>query len=343
MNKKAIILFVLLFTLPNFLIFSGNSAVEINTADVKILVLMDDEFGLNYMGIFQKFEQFRWDVTVAGPTEVITGCDFTGNAEYTVDILFSEITDISAYDCVNIMPGDDHPNMLANVGNILNKISSAATAGIVVSAWCKAVRCLAAADVIDGRNITGSVLFESEYIAAGATFFEMHYPIIDGNIVTGVRSNYWQADMCLAIAKAIGCHESDAPEYSNFNIIYNDDSSKEIQIDISDESGILNAKVTLTYKGNETENPPPAILALSLYDKDSDGTYNCSLSETALGSYQIDLEAEDIFWNKNTYTNIVTTDITSQVQASISVIAAITSLSFISVVMVTFRRIQSKS
>ena len=341
MNKKAIILFVLLFIIPNFLIFTDTSNVEVNTADVKILLIMDDEYGLNYLGIIQKFEQFKWDVTTAGPTETITGCVSTGYASFTVDILFSEIS-VSEYDCINIMPGDGHPNILANEGSILDKIKTAANSDIIVSAWCKAVRCLAAADVIDGRNVTGYDGFESEYLAAGATFFELHYPIIDGNIVTGVRSNYWQADMCLAIAKAIGCHESDAPEYSNFKIIYNADSSKEIQIDISDESGVLNAKVTLSYKGNETENPPPTTFNLPLLDNDSDGTFNCSLPDTALGSYQFDLEVEDLFWNKDTYLNVITTDISSQVEASLGIIAFIISISFVSIVMITLRKLNSK-
>ena len=40
-------------------------------------------------------------------------------------------------------------------------------------------------------------------------------PVIDGNIVTGVRSRFYRQEMCEAIASAVGVFEEDPPQVSN--------------------------------------------------------------------------------------------------------------------------------
>ena len=78
-------------------------------------------------------------------------------------------------------PGGD----LINCQDALNLISSANNLGITLAAWCAGVRVLAAADVISGRNITGSAEYIDEYTNAGGFYNnENSYPVVDGNIIT---------------------------------------------------------------------------------------------------------------------------------------------------------------
>jgi len=341
MNKKAIFLLILLIIIPNFLTIDGSATVAIKTTNVRILLVMDNEYGLNYGGIIQKLEQFKWHITLAGPTDIITSCDDSGNNPLEMDILFSEIDDVTDYNCISILPGGAHENILANEGNILDKIKTAADEGIIISAWCRAVRCLAAADVINGRNITGHEDYFSEYVAAGATFFQKSPPIIDGNIVTSCRSLFYQTEICLAIAKAIGCFETDAPEHSNLRVEYFENTIRQLLVDITDESSVLTAKVTFTYLGEDTEENPPALINLFLSDDDKDGTYNCTIPEKAIGLYQIDLFAEDVFWNSKTSTNITTTILSTSQEASFDKILSIVFFS-IAFIVVFIRKVVKK-
>jgi putative intracellular protease/amidase len=109
------------------------------------------------------------------------------------------------------MPGNSHDNLRGSEA-ALDVVREAVDEGLVVSAWCRAVRVLATADVLDGVNITGSADYREEYEAAGAIFNEMAPPVIDGNIVTGVHSRYYRTEMCIATATALDVYEVDAPE-----------------------------------------------------------------------------------------------------------------------------------
>ena len=192
---------------------SCDASVKSNAEDpVEILLLMDHGYGGNVPFIINILERFEWSITTAGLTENLTSCDYLGDEVFTVDMLITEVSDLTEFDIVSIMPGDSHDLLRTNQTS-LNLISSAVDQGLVVSAWCRGVRVLAAADVIDGRNITGNADYVTEYEAAGATFNELVPPIIDGNIVTGVRSRYYRDEMCEAIATAAGVYETDAPTY----------------------------------------------------------------------------------------------------------------------------------
>ncbi|MFX0108669.1 MAG: DJ-1/PfpI family protein, partial [Candidatus Hodarchaeota archaeon] len=178
---------------------------------VKILFLMDNEYGENYDYIRPILEGWGWEVTLTAMSPNITPCDYQGAApELEVDILIPDIIDITQFDCISVMPGDGHAELLAS-SEAHELIQAANTHSLVVSAWCRGVRVLAAADVIDGKNVTGHDDYEDEYIAAGATFFSQVPPIIDGNIVTCVRSRYYRMEMCLAIATALGVYETNPP------------------------------------------------------------------------------------------------------------------------------------
>ncbi|MHA1556289.1 MAG: DJ-1/PfpI family protein [Candidatus Heimdallarchaeota archaeon] len=279
---------------------SINTRTDISNDEVDILILSDDTYGGNLDRIITKFTQFGWNITLAGPTPSIEACSFLPGQTNDVDILISEVGDVTQYDCISIMPGPSHDYLRTN-SIAQNLIKSAVSNGLVVSAWCRAVRVLAEADVIDGKNVTGYLGYQSYYESAGATFFEGSAPIIDGNIVTCVRSNFYQTAMCLAIAEALGVLETNAPTIGSLSVSLISENSYKITVVPTDESGMFSVKATLN-PVFIPEDSYASKITLTLEKQDS-GIFNKTITNLLPVIYSIDLELADIFFNSKTYTN----------------------------------------
>lgn len=176
-------------------------------SSIKVLLLMDDFYGANCPPIIKRFHDFGWKLTVAGAKKELTACDYTRQnlpeaLHMKTDLLLEEIGDITVYDAVVVMPGQRQDNFIENPV-FMELIRKAASGGVVVCAWCRGVRLLAKAGIIKGLTVTGNADYKAEYEAAGAIFKERTPPIIQGNIVTGVRSFFYQEQICLALKQAI--------------------------------------------------------------------------------------------------------------------------------------------
>jgi putative intracellular protease/amidase len=125
-----------------------------------------------------------------------------------VDTLVTEITDLSLFDCLVIMQargysGNSHAQLLASPEAIA-LVSDAAASGMLVAAFCGGARVLAAADVISGLTVTGHPLYQQEYVDAGATYVEgPGPPIVDGNILTSRRGQYYCYRICEVMRRTI--------------------------------------------------------------------------------------------------------------------------------------------
>ncbi|MFC2086127.1 LamG-like jellyroll fold domain-containing protein [Bacteroidota bacterium] len=180
--------------------------------EINILVLMPGNYGANFFFLKNHFEEYGWNVTYAGITETVQACGWAasnvGSAAFDVDTLISEIVDISQYHCIAVMSAsrnvsDPYGDLIAS-SHALNLINDGAEQGLAIYATCVGVRVLAAADVINGRNITGSSNFSSEYNEAGAIFLgEGIAPVIDENIITTTRGQYFNFQCAQAIATVI--------------------------------------------------------------------------------------------------------------------------------------------
>ncbi|MFW9920197.1 MAG: DJ-1/PfpI family protein, partial [Candidatus Thorarchaeota archaeon] len=282
-----------------------------STNDVEILFIMDNDYGANYHYIRPILEGWGWEVTLAGTAMTIEPCDYqSGSSTLDMDMLISDVTDISDYDAISIMPGDSHEGLLSSTA-ALNLIRSAANMGIVVSAWCRAVRVLAAADVIDGRNVSGHADYAAEYTAAGASYIPGDVPpIIDGNIVTTVRSQYYRDEMCVAIAMAIGIFEENAPDIISARLNPEEltpDNSSTLIVDILEASGVDQAIARFytidpeTGERNSTEPYRTVTLAHVLQER-----YDVDLLPFGEGNYTVDIITRDIFGNGKTFTGVIT-------------------------------------
>ena len=198
------ILLVVLFLL---LLCSMNLPAE----NVKALFLLANNYGANYNLIRDKIEQYGWEITLTAVTDSVFPCQAFASAfgapVIEVDTLLYEITNIDNFDCLLIISsyaGANPYNEILNDSTALSIISEAVQESLAVAAWCSGVRVLAAADVLNGKNITGHPNFISEYTAAGAIYLGPNlYPVIDGNIVTCTRGQYFVIQSCESIAELI--------------------------------------------------------------------------------------------------------------------------------------------
>ena len=274
---------------------------------IKILFVMDFDFGLNYGPIRTIFERFGWEVTTTALNGTLTSCDYASNYELSVDILLTEISDVTEYDILTIIPGESHASLLVN-DTALDLIRDAVSQNMVVTAWCRAVRVLAAADVIDGKNVTGHVDYQAEYEAAGATFFESSPPITDGNIITSVRSNFYRDETCNAIAAAVGFYESNAPTMYSASI---NPSPTDVSTDpvltatLNDETFIYIATCKI-YKLNITGGRPAThTFHLELNETSIENQFQCVIEYLEVGNYTVDLMVWDCFMNYAEFTDVV--------------------------------------
>ena len=275
-------------------------------SDVKILLLLDHEYGGNYIFIREILEeQFGWDVTTVALESTVSPCTFH-SVYLDVDVTVDNLTQLSSYDCLSMMPGGQVDNLLASQ-DVMNLINSAVSNGLVVSAWCRSVRVLAAADVIDGKDVTGNADYESEYVDAGATFHELSPPIIDGQIVTSVRSRFYRMATCLALAEAIGCYETNDPTHVSTEATPSVDGYL-VKSNVTDDSGILSVEVKLTsVDENNQRILGGTTYTLDMLDSDENGVYEYDVPLTT-GRFTIDIIATDIYMNEITFTDLAILD-----------------------------------
>ncbi len=180
---------------------------------IDVLMIVPQDYGANFHLYLDDLSARGWNVTTAGTSRSLRPCPTFGDPvagcrEMEVDLLIDEITDISGYDCVAVMSSSawvDNPygDLLAS-GKLPALLKEADRRGKIIWGQCGAVRVLAAAGVIKGRRVVGHPKFKDEYTAAGAEFLgNNHPPVIDGNIVTGVRGQYYHFQNSNAVITAV--------------------------------------------------------------------------------------------------------------------------------------------
>jgi putative intracellular protease/amidase len=172
----------------------SESAPGRGPGEVRVLMMMGDYYGGYYHFARDIWEQYGWDLTTAALVPRLTSCGLGDSVN--VDTLITDISDLSAYDCLAIMQsigynGRSHEDLLASPEAIA-LVKQAVSDSLLVVAICGGTRVLAAADVIDGLVVTGYALYSQEYIDAGAEYAGDDVPpILDGNILTSAHGRYY--------------------------------------------------------------------------------------------------------------------------------------------------------
>ena len=183
---------------------SADTSTSGGSGEIEALLLVCNAYGANYNLVRDVMELYGWNLTTTGVTASVAPCFYGG--PIIVDALVSEITDVSQYDALVVMPAKstfghqqliDSPEALTLVGN-------AAAQGVLVVAFCSGTRVLAAADVIDGVSVTGHPDYLQDYLNAGAVWAGDDVPPhLDGNILTTRRGQYYSPQVCDVMRTAI--------------------------------------------------------------------------------------------------------------------------------------------
>ena len=179
----------------------------------KVLVILPHNYGTNYFLARDVMDDFGWEVTLTGTTNPVQPCPWADNiaaSPIEVDLLVQDIDleTISNYDAVivssaHLYVGTPYGDLMDSP-DVINLLVRANQEGVVLAGWCGATRVFAAADIINGRNVTGNEVFEDEYINAGANYVGPdHSPVTDGNLVTTTRGMYFRLQNVEAVADAI--------------------------------------------------------------------------------------------------------------------------------------------
>jgi protease I len=287
------------------------TSATIDTTDgIQILFIMDDDYGANYHFIRPILENWGWNVTLAGTSMTIDPCTYqAATATLDMDLLISDLDSLEPYDAISLMPGNSHEGLL-NSQVVHDLIMDANSSGLVISAWCRAVRVLAASGVVAGVNVTGHADYSSEYTAAGANYLPGDIPpVIDGNIVTTIRSRFYRQRMCDAIATTLGVFEEDAPVLTDVHIeptVVEPGNNSTMIATITDESRIDVVEAMIFTVNPETgeKNSSVAYREIDLsYDNVS--SYQAVLDPFPEGNYTVDIRTVDMYGNRETYVGAV--------------------------------------
>lgn len=175
------------------ILFSGKSYSN----DIKVLFILSNNCGPNTYYTMDDMEKYGWQITKAAMTQTVTPCSlFGGLPTITVDKLLTDITDITEYDAIALMPaswraGNAYADILVSA-YAKSLFKAASDSGLVIWTLCGGTRVLAAANIINGKRVLGASVYQTEYLNAGAIYLgEDHLPVIDGNIVTCMRDQYY--------------------------------------------------------------------------------------------------------------------------------------------------------
>ncbi len=201
------------FLLCGLLLFISLAGAE----DQHILLLVPHLYGANYNFNIDHFQEMGFITTTAGINGTVSPC-YSGLPVLTVDTLISEIQDIGMFDAVAIMPSRwvsvaQPYNDLISSPEAISLMSDAASSSIPVWATCAGPLVLAAADVLSGVTIQGRTGPDSSFVeiyeAAGANFVGWGLlPVIDQNIITTSRGQYYQRENCQAVISAAASTET---------------------------------------------------------------------------------------------------------------------------------------
>ncbi|MFC2139770.1 DJ-1/PfpI family protein [Bacteroidota bacterium] len=177
---------------------------------INLITVFDNKFGANNYLNRDVYEQYGWNITIAGLRDSIPGCNFYSDPfkikPFVPDIKFDEIVNVDYYDAVAIMPATSYYQKdpfreIMNSKKSIDIIKEAAAKNIPISTICSGARVLAKADLIKGKKILGQPPFKDEYTKAGAVFLGKDFPPqIDGCVMTGSRDQYYSTIVPMALA-----------------------------------------------------------------------------------------------------------------------------------------------
>jgi len=218
--KNVYKILILLLTLVLILTIHCINKSEVpNSSGLRALFFVPHYYGANYFLMRDAYEYMGWDVTHVSVSDTCQPCPAfakVGDIPPIIpDKMVSQISNFNKYKVLSIVPSpgnfykiqDPYQDIIGSK-EALRFIDVAYENDLAVYAMCAGVKVLAAANIIQGKNIVGSSRFKQDYTEADAIYQgndkNDNPPLIDGNIITGTRGqtyNYTNAETVTSVAE----------------------------------------------------------------------------------------------------------------------------------------------
>lgn len=209
--KRSVICWILFLTVFVPLMHSQAQGRYDTVPGRKALVVVSAKLGANYNFNLDDLEEFGIGFDIAGISSPVSPCPWAvslGLQPLACDTLLDQVSDLTAYDAVIIMParwrdGNAYYDLISN-DHVMNLIREADSLHQTIYAPCAGPLVLKEADIVQGVKVTGVSAIKNEMIAAGAIWMGSDtLPVIDSNIVTSTRGMFYHLENMEAVTTSM--------------------------------------------------------------------------------------------------------------------------------------------
>ncbi len=316
MKAKGLVLISLILLVA---VFSGPLLIPTadgqEVTDVKVLMIVTEEFGWNYFDAKEILESWGVNVTtVAHALDTdVASCNNRPVRGTTADFLLSEVENdiVTEFDALFIPSGGHWFGLILST-RVLEFISYAHGHGVIIATTCIGNRVVAESnEIVNGTSVVNYINPNSftAMVDAGAIIRYGYDTVTDNRIITGDSGGgpppdgegYLGAptsEICVAIIReALGY--SYVEQAGVLPLVGESGTSFNISVDVTDldtELGslsVVDTNITEVQARIFTEENRTLIDTIELTDADEDWTFEGSFTGTVNGEYTIDIEVED--------------------------------------------------
>lgn len=312
MKFKALVLLSLIVIIS---VISSPSSLPIvegkEITDVKVLMLISDNFGWNYFDAKEILESWGANVTTLSNSldTNVSACVNRPHNWTIADLLLKNVQDDIAnqFDVLFIPAGAQWQSLIVST-RVRNFISHAYDLGLIIASVCIGNRVLSEAnEIVNGSNVASYPNANSYMFAAGATIRYGNDVVSDNRFITGgagggpTGGGYTVAptsEVCAAVMRAALDYSyvdqaSIVPltgeEGTNFTVTVNvDNLNSEFGELFSVDTNITEVVANIFTKENRT-----FIESIELNNTNLDSAFVGTFTGTKSGEYLIDFEIED--------------------------------------------------
>ncbi len=313
MKWRTILLTILLLisvTSSNPIVVSSQNVPEIS--DVKVLMFIAENFGLNYYDAREIFESWGVNVTTVAYSldHNITSCSKPNTGEnetIIVEYTHQEMTPdmVSEFDCLFVSSGIQWQT-LRTESTALTFIADAYNMGLIVASVCTGTRVVAESNgIVNGCKVVSYVLSSAYMREAGATPIEEMEAVADGCMITGgsgggpTGGGYLEAptsEVCAEVVRhVLGLSRVKSTSLTFSKGLMGTDVSIGAVIDNLNETlgDILSTNIQKVTALVHSFDRTTLIDTVELTDENHDENYTGQFNSLDFGQYIIDIEVED--------------------------------------------------
>ncbi|MCE7749836.1 MAG: hypothetical protein GPJ51_15725 [Candidatus Heimdallarchaeota archaeon] len=278
-------------------------------SEVNVLTILHPELSTtDFFGVVNYLTNLECQITYTG---FVSSVYLSGKRLYT-DITVSEV-DVNDYDIFYIAGGWAAQTISEgeNSAEAFTLVQNAYNAGLLMTSVCGGAYIFAAADIVNGTQITGYEGLETIVEAAGGTYVDSTV-VIDGQFITAQYG--YHNNLVETIADVLGFYEETPPSFVNITIEKLEDKQCNVTVETIDASSVN--KVTIMIYQILEDNQTTFIKSESLYKTSNEYIFSEIISFTSDGNYSLDVSIIDCYNNYAVEANIAEIEIVTEINTS---------------------------